>query len=724
MIRAFAVALTLAVPAAAETARVYSGEHGDYTRLVIELPAAADWTLGRIPSGYAFAVTVQDQPDYDMSAVWQRIARTRLASLGIEPGSGALTLDLACDCHVFPFEYRPGVVVLDIKPGPPPQGSAFETAFQASATADDRTLKASESGAAGSYDWLADRSGTMPKRTDVSLPLPLPTGGISLEPLRDAMLQDIAKGAADGLVDMRLPSSNQAGSQGDLVALPWSNIRFGEQPGIMITDPDMFTEDINPAGACAEADLLDLAAWGQDRAPADLLSEARSGLYGEFDAPEPTAVLRSVQLHLYLGFGAEARQHAAMIPSESDLAGLDLYRSMARIIDEESDPVTPFASMLDCDGPAALWAALARDRLPFGPGVNRNAILRGFLALPPHLRSHLGASLAERFLALDDADAARVIRDAMQRSPQTEPAEIALLDAASDLQIGETDAALDHAREAVALDGNGAEALVTLVETHLRKLEPISPDVAEALLALQVETRGTEVAPDVARAIVLAHALSGQTEAAFAAVQTVPDSLSDLWSIVQNRATDDDFLRHAVLSEGVSPPVLVPELDLAIARRLVALGFPDAALGWIKIGRPTDPLELRLVAAEAELDRGNAQVAADLLSGAVTKEAVELRRRALQQLGISSEAEATLAGAEQAQQTEPQAGLPDSFPRSNTIDPDIWKTAERLAQPLPPDAATGLLGRGSATLDASVEARSAIEALLNSVPDPTANADR
>ena len=48
MIRALLLLLALAAPAAAQTARVVSGEHGDFTRLVIELPSPEGWTLSLI----------------------------------------------------------------------------------------------------------------------------------------------------------------------------------------------------------------------------------------------------------------------------------------------------------------------------------------------------------------------------------------------------------------------------------------------------------------------------------------------------------------------------------------------------------------------------------------------------------------------------------------------------------------------------------------------------
>ncbi|MES2815357.1 MAG: hypothetical protein V4720_10715, partial [Pseudomonadota bacterium] len=60
--------LLLVAPARAETARVLSGEHGAFTRLVIELPGGPEWTLGRTATGYAFSAKGETQLDYDLTA--------------------------------------------------------------------------------------------------------------------------------------------------------------------------------------------------------------------------------------------------------------------------------------------------------------------------------------------------------------------------------------------------------------------------------------------------------------------------------------------------------------------------------------------------------------------------------------------------------------------------------------------------------------------------------
>ena len=75
MIRLLLVLLALATPGQAETARVLSGEHADFTRLAIELPEASAWRVGRTAMGYAFA-TDDDRPSIH-PAPWKGADRER-----------------------------------------------------------------------------------------------------------------------------------------------------------------------------------------------------------------------------------------------------------------------------------------------------------------------------------------------------------------------------------------------------------------------------------------------------------------------------------------------------------------------------------------------------------------------------------------------------------------------------------------------------------------------
>ena len=80
----------------------------------------------------------------------------------------------------------------------------------------------------------------------------------------------------------------------------------------------------------------------------------------------------------------------------------------------------------------------------------------------------------------DDVEAVRIIRDAMERAADAEADSIALLDAKAELSQGNVEAARTHAEAAVALDGDRADNLVALVETHFRKLQPIRTPPVQA----------------------------------------------------------------------------------------------------------------------------------------------------------------------------------------------------------------------------------------------------
>lgn len=713
MIRALVLMAGLAAPAGAETARVISGEHADFTRLVVELPAADDWTVGRTAMGYGFVTQSAVQPDYDLSTVWQRIPRTRLQALRVDPDTGALVLSLACPCHVFPFEYQPGMIVLDIRDGAAPPGSAFEAALVLP-VGDDDVVGATAGPPVEGYDW---RKLTGPGQVAEALPDFAAAGEDllpNLDPLRDALLRQISRGAADGIIDMELPGRSVPPDGADPGAIDQARLALGELPGLAVidgrTDPDMRPE----AGlTCLPDEALALGDWGDGRPPLDLLAEARSGLYQEFDKVDTDAVLRSVRLHLHLGFGAEALQYARLVPEPAP-GELPALISMARLVDGEVDPTTPFARMLACDGAAALWAALAHDRLPAADPVNADAIVRSFQALPPHLRRHLGARLAD-LLRDRDPDAARMVRDAMERTPDIAPGAVALLDAKADLHADRADAARAHAEVAVTEGAANIESLVALVEAHFRSMEPLSPDVADGLRAVAGEVEGTALEPAVRRAETLALALSGQLTAAFALAGPDGAEAADLWQVLARRGEDDDLLRLAVLPVGAPVPAVAPKTGEAIAARLLDLGFPEAALAWLGPVAAADADARRRLAARAELARGDARQALTLATGLDGEDMALLRAEAQTRLGALAAAELALVAAGLDEEAARRAAWEGDWPGVAAAGADPWAKAAGLAVTR---AATdaGPLARGEAALDASSATREALSALLSTVP--------
>ncbi|TAG20491.1 MAG: hypothetical protein EAZ40_09745, partial [Rhodobacterales bacterium] len=361
---------------------------------------------------------------------------------------------------------------------------------------------------------------------------------------------------------------------------------------------------------------------------------------------------------------------------------------------------------------------LAQDRLPPGPQVNVAAIVRSFVALPPHLRRQIGPGLAEKLLQRGDADFARIVRDAIQRSPDSTVAEVALLDAKAELQADRNTSARAFAETSVAEGSPSVEALLALVEAHFRDAEPLTPETATALLAFQREVAAGPEAPALHRALVLALALSDQTSAAFAVVEETGLDVPDLWQVAGQRANDDDFLRQAVLAPNQPPPSVKAEVALTVATRLVGLGFPDAAMAWLGPVTETDPDPARRVAAQAELLRGDARATLALLGALDAPEDQALRARALVQLGRI----------EPARLAYEAAGLPEEAARLLPWEADWsrlqdegsapWSVAASVAT-VPPRDETGPLARGTALVEESAAARAALDALLSTVQAPS-----
>lgn len=119
------MALFLPFAAQAAPVQVTSGEHPGFTRLVMQYGGAVNWQLGRTLDGYALRVQ-EERPDYDLAKAFDLIGKGRLAAIWPDPATGDLHFGIACACYAIPFEFRPGIVVVDLYDGTPPKGSSFE----------------------------------------------------------------------------------------------------------------------------------------------------------------------------------------------------------------------------------------------------------------------------------------------------------------------------------------------------------------------------------------------------------------------------------------------------------------------------------------------------------------------------------------------------------------------------------------------------------------------
>lgn len=726
---------TAAVAAAQATVTVQSGEHDGFTRLALTYGAEVAWEVTRTDAGYALSVDAAGLR-YDLSRVYQRISRQRLSAVWADPESGQLRLDVACACHALPFEYRPGILVIDLRDGPPPPGSSFErdsdgvtmAALTQRAPVRPRGRSAVSApyrmGERAGYDWIALALGAPPPAaTEIDAPPPAPfledeVAGLLSQgtaDLRRALLYDLARGAAEGAVDLTLVPPDL----GEVTAEDLDQVRVHQSDALArmigITTGDPAPGKTDEGEACIGDAALGVSDWGDPRPVAQAIGPLTGGLYGEFDLVEPEAAGRAIRYLLSLGFGAEAGALIRVLGMPE--AETRVWATMARVLDGNPDPGGAFAGMAACDTAAALWSVLAMPEIPQDEQVNAAAVLRAFSDLPPHLRHHLGASLSDRMLARGDTSAARMVLRAMERIPGEPAPGTTLVDADLDVASGAAPdlAALSALRRATGPDG--ARATVALIRAALAAGSPVAPDLIAETEARLTEFAGTPDEGALRQALAEAHASQGDFDRAFDLAPPDSPGGGAVWAALAERGETAALIARAVLPAADARPALPSGVRQALARRLIDTGFAEPALIWTgAAGAGGDALpnslerEDRVLSAEAELLRRNPVGALRQLDGLEGEAEDALRLQAM--VALEDERAAPLAGILGDEATEAALHRRDGdWDKVAETGPDPWRRAAvHAGVPVPP--AEPPLAQSRALLDGSAAARADLAALL------------
>lgn len=705
----------------AQSVTVTSGEHGTFTRIALDFGETIDWQVGRTIDGYALRIPGKT-PDYDLSSVYKLIGRDRISALWVDPENGDLHLGIGCGCFAMPFAFRPSIVVIDVKNGKPPKGSAFEIDLPGASTRTATGVSDAAETGGPAYDWVGARQADIgvPGRDaaeTAASPLPVAPG---LEPLRKALLEEMSRGAAAGLIDLSLPRSP---TEGMVVGTPNTNITLGDAPNYATHLGETSSVPTSATGgSCLPDEALDLNAWAlSDQPVAEQMALAMAGIVGEFDKPDPEGVAKAVKFDLYLGFGAEARALMGAFPLDGEEA--QIWTSLGLIMDGRPDTTGAFKTMAACDTAAALWAALSSEDLVHEQAVNSKAIVRAFSALPPHLRLLLGPRLADQLLAIDDALAARAVRDAVTRLPGAKSAEVTLLEAKLDVAQGELTAAQARLAPLASQSGPASEdALAALVTATATDLKPISPEQVDALAAVAQERRD---GPDAARfdvAVILGRAAAGQFAESFARLSDHPEAVGTVWSLLSVLGSDDDVATWAVLPANVAPPAAAEAAASRLADRLLGLGFTRQAADWIAIAPDPDPLLLGRLALARNDGAGTVQVVAGMDDPAL----LSLKAEGLSLTGNHRAAADVYRAIGKDEGYWAAMALAEDWTSLASGGPAPWTEAAQAllsaptAQPLPGEDVPGQLATARAIVESAVTTEAAIEALLAAVTVPAA----
>lgn len=714
--------LLFAGPVLSQTVKVQSGEHDGFSRLVLDFHTPVQWRFGRTTDGYELQVDRQDVR-FDLTQAFDRIPKSRLAAIWADPVTNNLHIGIGCACHAIPFEFRPGILVVDLRDGPPPEGSSFEASLAPeTANAHSEPVRRApppRPRQTSAYDWRVDDF-AQPPTLAPGVAFDAPRAGLA--PLRDGLLRQLSDGAARGVVEMALPDQDIATRAGLDMGAPLPQIRIGEQVGFPDDARSADTILLRPDGAsCIGDSQLAVQDWGLDAPIIDQFVTLRSGLIGEFDKPSPEAVEVAVRLYLFLGFGREVRQLLQVM--ESKTADRSLWETMARVLDDESQDEGAFAEMEACDTAAALWSVLARPNLPLSARPNLGAVQRSFSALPLHLRHTLGPGLVDRLVRHGDEAAARAIGDAILRAPGEHGPEIALMDAELADASGDHGAA-EQTYAQLAKEGGPveAQALIADVSAQLRRGLPVDPASIAALDALVFEFRNDALASELRKTHALALASVSDFDGAFSVAADLTEIEPRLWEMLAAQAGDAAFLQHSFLAGGTVAKRLSLEVRRQIAERLLALGFPDPAGSWVEEAfSDQDAAEAdRLLAARIALGRRDGRTALRLLAGLDDAVARTLRGQAHLQIGTSRHIPEDLAGEEDPAILRQAALRARDWQQLARLPGAAWQAAAALSEPAsataPADgAAPGSLSRARQILEESAAARATLEALLGEV---------
>lgn len=726
--------------AAAQTVAVTSGEHEGFTRLVLNFARPVDWRIFRTDGGYGLTIP-GPSPRYDLSDVWRLIPRDRLSALFADQGTGALQLGIGCDCHALPFELRPGIVVVDIRDGPAPEGSSFELTSDGQQSEPLR-VKASQRPeprpgivpvpppAPQTLDWRNDLVTAARKGQHALQDLPPAVANPDLGAMRDALLWQLGRGAAKGVVDMTSPS---APSQTRPVAPASSHLNMAGAPGFDANAAEREPNLLTGSGqACLPDDQLDLVQWAGPESAASQMGAIRSALLGEFDRPDPAGIERAVTFYLHLGFGSEARQLLQQLEITSGKR--TLWESMAHVLDGEIPPESAFTGMEVCDTFAALWAVLSLPALPESQATNRPAVNRAFSALPLHLRRHLGPALADRFMAAGDQESARTIRDAILRAPGEPGAEVRLLAAQIELASNPNLPAAPTLTPLTKEPGPvGIDATVDLTLREAKAGGVVDPAQTTALAAHLHEQKGGPGEGDLRDALAIGLATQGAYAEAFGLGSLSPEANETVWQHMGASAPDSQIILHAIREPETALPDIQPKTRQTLAKRLITLGFAGQALRWLNPDDAGSDPELARLVAEARMMDGDAQAALNALAGMTGAEAELIRAAALEQLNDSAAIGSYGRSGDKDQQDQSARRL-QAWDEVATVSADpVWTQAARLlagANPdlptdagttaPPPDAPGPSLAATRELLADSAQTRSTLEALLRQSALPPA----
>ncbi len=603
----FSTALALTTSSvSARNILVTTGEHADFTRLVLQSSNPIAWQLLPPTPGSAARVLriAERDAQIDISRAFQRIPRARLADL-VRTREG-LELQLNCDCPIEAWTERQGLVVLDIgNPQQSDDGTHVSFVIASDITTPLRFTEsdlARNAGISLAQAWPAgtEHPGFIgPAAPHGPMPSPLAVSE------RTAVMQQLTTQVAGALAQGILNPSHERPPHAEMIRLVDGANEAAIPPNLRVMsvldraddDAALLPDDL--PNACAAAASLDFAIAPAPGNFNTALAARMSNWIGEFDQPEQAVTEELVILYLQHGFGAEAR--ALLENAVHPIVGRDLLLGFSDTIEgRQSNSRLRLAEQHGCGGAATMLAALAGAPLPRIRG-HANEIANTYAQAPGILRTALGSALIRILVEAEAIDAGRVVADTLRRTPFARSEDLRMADAMLDRARGESlQAGARLSRDAsddiesvllrlqIALETSAIVPELVLLNAEaiasMHRLDPLGIDLMAAIIRLRVNS-GTPT-----EALDLIDRLEGWAGGSLHDSQLISELGDMVWFGLALQASDPALLARILNRSDWRDPSFSVETRTALAERLLRFGMTEAA-------------EMLLVAPRAEAER-------------------------------------------------------------------------------------------------------------------------
>jgi hypothetical protein len=712
--------LLLCEMALAQPIKVTTGEHDDFTRVVVALPTDSTWEVER--EGREVNLWLSNTRDnFNIDSVFDRIPRARLVDVIV--GDEGLKLLLGCQCELSSFEFEGEYIVIDISDSNAEKLNQYSGSIAIEGSKVTSKSDISKTIAAVPVDdlhgivdfWVNAKIG---QKIVNEIEISRNEGTlISQNPVREN--QEENKPIAEGI------SSVFESPLRRYSAKPiWENIRIGNR------EDEYFDGIIDFEGAFANnghcGDEVEIYAWADENSYSDQISKARRELYNDIDDLDVAAAERLAKLYLYFGFGVEAKQVLNAIVIQ------DVEYNILYVISE----IIQFGYLLNssslrenipCKEDANIWEFLAFEDHPEYIVFDGGVLMLQYNNLPMHLRSVIASGFAERLHHFGKTDMANMVFQDAYRSTISNPEELKMVAATLALSEGQEKDSIGYLKEVV--ESNSIEApnaLVQLVELeHLDINRSVGVDTIELVESYLQEYSGTELEESLVRANILGLASNLQIEAAFQLLDEYGSVFirSDevelylgLMEYLISYPEDVVFLSIALAISEVEISKLEERHILGLVQRLNSLGFSSEAQNLIsRVSQADKNSEFQLAAAEAAIRLNQPFNALAELLGLTHKEANALRAIANDMVGNHDQAYSLHRAAGNPERAMQSAFLAENWENEILESNDILGAVSSvmLNKELPNDIADGMLQRSSIVLEESNAARIAISNLLD-----------